>query len=82
MHETVTRSGKSGRSAGRTRNKTTKRTRSEESKQLDQTEVLVKHAEFYELNEAQLGSAVKRERRNCTMPQLARKAEIKKSNFL
>ena len=50
--------------------------KSGEPKQLDQTQVLVKHAEFHKLNEAQSGSAVKRKTRNCTVPQSARKAEM------
>ena len=44
-----------------------------EPKQLDQTKVLVKHAKFYELNEAQPGSAVKHKTRNYTsLPQPAK----------
>ena len=44
--------------------------KSGEPKQLDQTQVLVKHAEFHELNEAQLGSAVKRKRETVQCPSL------------
>ena len=47
--------------------------RSGEPKQLDQTKVLVKHAKFHELNEAQPGSAVKHKTRNYTsLPQPAK----------
>ena len=37
-------------------------------KHLDQPQVLVKHAEVHELNEAQLGSAVKRKRETVQCP--------------